>query len=248
MKAILSLLTFITLASVVSCQSTGNNSHATGNSQSSIKRKVSADEFDKKLSTIGGAQLIDVRTPGEYETGHLKNAINIDFNSDGFKEQISKMKKSSPILIYCLSGGRSASAADEMETMGFTEIYNLDGGIMKWQSEGKSLEIGKGAITVPGLTIDEFQKMIPANKTVLVDYNAKWCEPCKKMLPVLEALSAKQGDKLALIKIDADENKELLNQKGISGIPYLELYRDGKLVWKHNGYIDEDQLLKETNL
>jgi thioredoxin 1 len=51
---------------------------------------------------------------------------------------------------------------------------------------------------------------------------------------------------MSLLKIDADVNKELIKQKGISDIPYLELYKDGKLVWKHDGFIDEDQLLKET--
>ena len=83
---------------------------------------------------------------------------------------------------------------------------------------------------------------------MLVDYNAKWCKPCKRMVPMLEGVADKKKDKLILIKIDADENKGLLKEMGIDAIPVVELYKDGKLVWKHSGEIDEATLLKETKL
>lgn len=248
MKTIVLLAMLIVVADMYSCKSQNNANYTTGKRQEIINRKLSADEFSKKIAALSNVQLIDVRTPGEYEGGHIGNAANINFNSGDFTERVNKLNKNEPVLVYCLSGGRSSSAADKMEEMGFSEIYNLDGGVMKWQSEGKALETGKNTTTSGGLTMSEFSKMTAINKAVLVDYNARWCEPCKKMLPMLESLSAKQKDKMALIKIDADENKELLKQKGISGIPYLELYREGKLVWHHSGYIDEDELLKEINL
>jgi thioredoxin-like negative regulator of GroEL len=68
------------------------------------------------------------------------------------------------------------------------------------------------------------------------------------MLPFLEAIAEKKKDKMTLLKVDADDNKDLLKQKSISGIPYLELYQDGKLIWKHEGFIEEVDLLKETKL
>lgn len=67
-------------------------------------------------------------------------------------------------------------------------------------------------------------------------------------MPVLEALAGRKKDKLILLKIDADENKDLLKQKNISDIPYLELYNNGKLVWSHKGTIKEDEMLRETGL
>ncbi|MEO8759652.1 MAG: thioredoxin family protein, partial [Bacteroidia bacterium] len=94
----------------------------------------------------------------------------------------------------------------------------------------------------------DFNKAVTSDKYVLVDFNAKWCKPCKKMAPMLESIADKKKDKLILIKIDADENKELLKEKQIEAIPFFELYKDGKLVWKHQGEIDEATLLKETNL
>jgi thioredoxin len=241
MKKTLFIALLVSLVNMASCQNGGN-------SKGIIKQTISVDQFDQKLSTTAGAQLIDVRTPEEYAGGHLKNAVNINYNSDDFEAQSGKLDKSKPVFVYCLSGGRSSNAADKMEEMGFSEIYNMDGGIMKWSSAGKTLDKGTSAEKPVGITTEDFNKMISGNKYVLVDYNAKWCEPCKKMLPVLESLAEKKKDKMSLLKIDADDNKELLKQKGISGIPYLELYQDGKLVWKHDGFIEEDQLLKETKL
>ena len=124
----------------------------------------------------------------------------------------------------------------------------MEGGIMQWRSAGKPTETGVGATFKPSLNLETFGKLTSSNKYVLVDFNATWCEPCKKMMPVLESLAEKKKDKLSLVKIDADDNKDLLIQKGIASIPYLELYKDGTLVWKHSGYIDEDALLKETKL
>jgi len=248
MKTIYSVVLFSLLVNMASCQNTGANGSPVTNAQQSIKSTIPVDEFEKKLSTMPGAQLVDVRTPEEYAKGHLKNSVNIDIRSGDFADKINKLDKSKPVLVYCLSGGRSSAAASKMQDMGFSEIYNMEGGIMKWESAGKPVEQGAGAVNKPGITQDAFNKMISGNKYVLVDYYAPWCEPCKKMAPYLESLSVKKKDKLSLVKIDADDNKEFLKQKGIEGIPYLELYLDGKLVWQHSGFIEEDKLLKETKL
>jgi len=98
------------------------------------------------------------------------------------------------------------------------------------------------------MSLADFNKQVTSDKYVLVDYNAKWCKPCKKMVPMLESVADKRRDKVILLKIDADENKELLKEKGIDAIPIVELYKEGKLVWKHSGEIDETTLLKETKL
>ena len=241
MKKIFFITCLVSLLGIVSCGSVAN-------SDKTINQTISVEQFDKKLETTANAQLIDVRTPGEYAEGHLKNAVNVNYNAADFEAQLGKLNKNRPVLVYCLSGGRSSRAADKMKDMGFSEVYNMDGGIMKWGNAGKPINKDVTTERPAGITQDEFNKMISGTKYVLVDYNAKWCEPCKKMLPVLESLAEKKKDKMSLLKIDADDNKELLKQKGISAIPFLELYKDGKLVWKHDGFIDEDELLKETKL
>jgi len=68
------------------------------------------------------------------------------------------------------------------------------------------------------------------------------------MEPILESIAKKKKSTVALLKIDADENPALVNSKNISSIPYLELYKNGILVWQHIGYIEEQALLEETKL
>lgn len=76
--------------------------------------------------------IIDVRTPSEFWEGHIDNAINIDFNSNSFINEISKLDKSKTYLIYCRSGNRSLKAATIMDSLGFKKIIDLEGGFLKW--------------------------------------------------------------------------------------------------------------------
>jgi thioredoxin 1 len=243
MKKILSIALLSSLGYLGSCQNTNGNAQT-----NQVRETISVDQFEKKLAETPGAQLVDVRTSEEFSDGHLKNAQNMNVNREDYKELFNTLDKSKPVFVYCLSGGRSGKAAKIMESMGFKEVYNLDGGIMKWNNAGKYVEKGNAAPKPAGMTAADFNKLVAKKNYVLVDYNARWCAPCQKMLPVLESLAERKKDKLSLVKIDADQNKDLLKQKGIGGIPYLELYLDGKLVWKHDGFIEEKQLLEETKL
>ena len=194
MKRIYFIALLASLVNMASCQNTSS-------SQGKINETISVDDFQRKLSDINNAQLIDVRTPEEYAGGHLKNAVNINYNSGAFEEELRKLDKSKPVMVYCLSGGRSSRAANKMQDMGFSEVYNMDGGIMKWGNTGKPLDKGSAPPKSNGMTTEVFNKMVLRNKYVLVDYNAKWCEPCKKMMPILESVAAKKKDSLSLLKI-----------------------------------------------
>ena len=78
-------------------------------------------------------QLIDVRTPEEYNSGHIKDAANIDFYSGIFTTEFNKLDKQQPVYIYCRSGNRSKQTAKKLEAMGFKEIYDLEGGILNYE-------------------------------------------------------------------------------------------------------------------
>jgi len=80
--------------------------------------------------------IMDVRTPEEYAKGHLEKAINLDYRSKTFKDDLNKLDKNKVYLIYCRSGGRSAKVLDIMKELGFTEAYNVLGGITQWEAEG----------------------------------------------------------------------------------------------------------------
>ena len=81
-------------------------------------------------------QLVDVRTPEEYGASHLRDAQNICVTEADFEEKVKGLDKSKPIYVYCKKGGRSAKAAQILAEMGFTEIYDLQGGITAWDEKG----------------------------------------------------------------------------------------------------------------
>jgi rhodanese-related sulfurtransferase len=77
--------------------------------------------------------IIDVRTPGEYASGHIEDAINMDFYAEDFDEQLDELDRDKIYLIYCQSGNLSGKARDKMEALGFKEVYNMLGGIANWE-------------------------------------------------------------------------------------------------------------------
>jgi len=95
---------------------------------------VGVDEFSKRPSN---AQLIDVRTPGEWANGIIEGAKLIDFQQADFKKNIAALDKEKPVYVYCAAGGRSGNAARLMQDMGFKHIYDLQGGMGAWSSAKK---------------------------------------------------------------------------------------------------------------
>lgn len=77
--------------------------------------------------------IIDVRTPEEYASGHVEDAINMDFYAEDFDEQLNELDRDKIYLIYCRSGNRSGKALDKMEALGFRQVYNMLGGIANWE-------------------------------------------------------------------------------------------------------------------
>lgn len=88
-------------------------------------------------------QLIDVRTPGEYQRAHLKNAININMYGKNFLPELNKLDKNREVYIYCQVGSRSRNAAKIFQQQGFTKIYDLEGGISYWKKFNYEIEANK---------------------------------------------------------------------------------------------------------
>lgn len=82
-------------------------------------------EADFRALAQNGAQIIDVRSPGEYQTGHLTGSVNIPLQH--LKASISKLNKDKPVIVCCASGMRSASAKTILKVNGFTAVYNGGG-------------------------------------------------------------------------------------------------------------------------
>jgi thioredoxin 1 len=228
------IIVLVGILSIVSCQQVSKNGQ---------KESLNATEFAKKISETTEAKIIDVRTPEEFEKGHLVNALNYDWNGSDFDSEISNLDKSKPVFVYCLSGGRSGSAASKMRSEGFKEVYELEGGIIKWRAENLE-ETTDNKIMPVGYTMEDFQKLIQSDKLVLVDFYADWCEPCLRMKPFLEELAIEQKDKLNIVRINADDNQALLKSLNIEGLPELQLYQNKNKKWSHNGFVSKEELLK----
>ena len=182
-------------------------------------------------------QILDVRTPGEFESGHIKGALSADWNNaTEYKSHIAFVDKTKPVYVYCLAGGRSAAAAKQMRTDGFANVYELTGGINAWKAAGKQL-VGKSE--APEMSIDEFNTAINASKTLLVDFGADWCPPCRIMIPILKSLQDNNKDKFVLLQVDGSNDLNLMKQYKVTALPVFIIFKGGKEVWRRDGISDE---------
>jgi phage shock protein E len=101
--------------------------------------RLSAAEFNRK-SSRKDAIVVDVRTPGEYASGHLPNAVLIDFNQPDFMQKMQQYNTSTELLIYCASGNRSSRALLQLTKAGYSRVYDLTGGIAAWRSAGYKIQ------------------------------------------------------------------------------------------------------------
>lgn len=78
-----------------------------------------------------GTKIIDVRTTGEFSTGHISGAANIPLNE--LPNHVNNLDKEEPMIVVCLSGNRSSQASEYLKSRGFKKVYNLSGGMMAWK-------------------------------------------------------------------------------------------------------------------
>ncbi len=126
MKRVLFFLVLVLNGVIFSCK----------DAQETTDIQVVTPEEMQQISETEGVQLVDVRTPEEYDEGYIEGFQNIDYYSDTFIEDIEKLDKTKPVIVYCRSGRRSSDCAKQLKDKGFVKIYDLDGGIEKWKFKG----------------------------------------------------------------------------------------------------------------
>ena len=203
------------------------------------KLSIAVTEFESKVQS-GAYQVLDVRTAGEYKSGHLKNALQADwFNKQQFEERTRYLDKQKPLLVYCASGVRSEQAAKWLLKQGFKEVFNLKGGTSAWQLEGKQLEAETAVVQ---MALNTFQQKVNVQGFVLVDVGAEWCPPCKKMEPVLAQLQQEMNGKYQFVKVDGGIDIEVMKSIKASALPTFIVYKDGKESWRKEGIVDIETL------
>jgi rhodanese-related sulfurtransferase len=99
-------------------------------------------ELIQKNKTNPDFVILDIRTPEEFESGHIEGAVNINYHSDTFVEDLNKLDKNKTYFVYCRTGRRSSDAIGIMTRQGFRELFRIDGDIVKWKALG--LPVVKG--------------------------------------------------------------------------------------------------------
>lgn len=122
------IASFAAIILLAGCSSTG--------SATTVNLNVS--EFSQKI-TEPGVIIVDVRTSEEFASGHIEGALNIDFNSGNFANEITRLNPSETYAVYCRSGSRSGQAASIMHKAGFHDVSNLNGGVIDWTDDGLPL-------------------------------------------------------------------------------------------------------------
>jgi rhodanese-related sulfurtransferase len=109
-----------------------------GCSSSTTASDLSVTEFSAKIAEVGVITL-DVRTPGEFAEGYIKGARLINFQSGNFENEIAALDKNATYAVYCRSGNRSGQAVKVMQDAGFTNVFNMNGGVIDWANAGLPL-------------------------------------------------------------------------------------------------------------
>lgn len=101
---------------------------------------VTVEETAKLLKSDPKIVVLDVRTPEEFQAGHIKGATNIDFNADDFEKQIASLDKSKTYVVHCAAGGRSTQACKVIEQVKLPTVYHLKEGFQSWEKAGQPVQ------------------------------------------------------------------------------------------------------------
>lgn len=206
---------------------------------------ISIDKAAKLLESED-AIILDVRTNKEVSKGYIKDATFIDYYANDFKNKLNLIDKKKTIYVYCKSGGRSSKASEIISQMGFANVYNLEGGFMRWKLNDMPFNIDSTSTQVQNNDIflqSDIDSILLDNSKVLLCISTQWCLPCKKMEPIINKIDLELKDNIHILKIDPDYNPLIIKKYNILSLPTYVLYEDNLEVWRKNGIIAYDDLV-----
>jgi len=134
-KIFIALTVVLSLSTLAACGGNNSNSNSSEQNEAALVNDIEVDEFKSLIKDKPGI-ILDVRTPGETSSGVVEGAVIIDITQSDFKEKISKLDKTKPIYVYCKVGGRSSNASQKLVDLGYTQVFNVMGGMDGWKAKG----------------------------------------------------------------------------------------------------------------
>ena len=227
----------------MSCAQQSNQQNGT-NQKTNMDLTVDAAKFSQAIA-VPDAQILDVRTAGEFQSGHIANALQANWlDPKEFKNRTQHLDKTKTIYIYCQSGGRSASAQTALIEAGF-KVVNLEGGMSNWRMQQMPVE---GAGNTVQMRVTDFEKVLQSNQYVLVDIGATWCPPCRKMQPIMDALKQAPPKPFYFLAVDGGQDMDVMKSLNANELPTFILYKNGVEVWRKVGVAPKDDFIKAFEL
>ena len=220
-------------------------------------KDLSSEEFASAIKDTT-VQLVDVRTPEEFDLFHIKGAINVDVKDEAFLDSaLAKISKDRPVAIYCRGGVRSVKAATLLSRKGYKDVLNLHGGVTSWREDGYQVtDINDYIVFEDDPAPDfEIEQYIPSReypegywgkegtyslsslrgKVVMLQFTASWCSVCRKEMPHIESeIFQRWGSRedFVLLGIDRDESWEKMDSFiRTTGITYPLCFDPGASIY-----------------
>ena len=205
--------------------------------------QAGSEQF-KELTAQNKGILLDVRTKSEFKNGHLADAGNLNYYALDFRKKLILLPRNQPIYLYCNTGYRSEKAAEILIENGYTDVYNLQHGIMEWELINLPLVVEPDARpdTDNKMTPEQYQAILSSGMPVFFDFYAPWCGPCRKMMPMIDSLMVEYHPRIQMHKINVDASKKLVKELKLLGVPYLVLHNKGEVRFSKNGSASRNEL------
>jgi rhodanese-related sulfurtransferase len=211
--------------------------------QNTNVKTISAQAYKLEIEKQG-VQILDVRTAGEYQGGHIINALQANWNDRSeFEKRTKHLDKKTTVYVYCQAGGRSAAAGAYLTEKGFN-VVNLEGGMSNWKMNNLPVEGNANTIQ---MSVEDFESVLSKNKLVLVDIGATWCPPCRKMIPTLEQIKKEYSSNLYFLSVDGGVDMDVMKHLQFQELPTFIVFKNGKEVWRKVGIVTVDEFRKAIN-
>ena len=189
--------------------------------------QVVSEKFHELINEHNGV-LLDVRTAQEFKNGHIPGAGNLNYYAFDFRKKLVLLPENQPIYLYCNTGYRSEKAAKFLIENGYTDVYNLQYGIMEWELVDLPLDIEPDASpdTENKMEPEQYYRIIESETLVFFDFYAPWCGPCRKMMPMIDSLKVDYHPQIKMYKVNVDASKKLVKELQLASVPYLALFHE----------------------